>query len=146
EGGGGALRMVEEGVLEGVDAALGLHVWLGLPSGVVGVVDGPQMAGSGDFRLTIRGRGGHGAIPHETIDATLAASQVVVALQSIVSRTVSPLGRAVLSVGTFRSGTAPNAIASKAILQGTLRAFREEILDDLRARLERVAAGVCAAM
>lgn len=146
EGGGGALRMVQEGVLEGVDAALGLHVWLGLPSGVVGVVDGPQMAGSGDFRLTIRGRGGHGAIPDETIDATLVASQVVVALQSIVSRNVSPLETAVISVGTFRSGTATNAISSLAVLQGTMRAFREEILSELRVRLDRVAAGVCAAL
>ncbi len=146
EGGGGALRMVREGTLEGVDAALGLHVWLGLPSGVVGVVDGPQMAGSGDFRLSIRGRGGHGAIPDETVDATLVASQVVVALQSIVSRNVSPLETAVISVGTFRSGTATNAIAAKAVLQGTMRAFREEILSELRSRLDRVAAGICAAM
>jgi amidohydrolase len=146
EGGGGALRMVQEGVMEGVDAALGLHVWLGLPSGVVGVVDGPQMAGSADFRLTVRGRGGHGAIPHETIDATLAASQIVVALQSVVARNVSPLETAVISVGTFRSGTANNAIAASAVLTGTLRAFRQEILDELRARLDRVASGICSAL
>ncbi|MDP9347658.1 MAG: amidohydrolase, partial [Gemmatimonadota bacterium] len=75
--GSGALRMVEEGVLEGVDAALGLHVWLGLSSGVVGVVPGPFMASAAEFEVTIRGRGGHGAIPDETIDAVLVGSQVV---------------------------------------------------------------------
>ncbi|HEU0298915.1 MAG TPA: amidohydrolase, partial [Longimicrobium sp.] len=90
EGLGGALGMIEAGVLEGVDAALGLHVWLGLPSGVVGVVPGPQMAGALEFSLEIHGRGGHGAMPHETIDALYAASQVVVALQSVVSRNVPP--------------------------------------------------------
>jgi len=146
EGGGGAYRMVEQGVLEGVDAALGLHIWLGLPSGVVGVVDGPQMAGSAHFELTVHGRGGHGAIPHETVDATLVASQIVVALQSIVSRNVSPLDTAVVSVGNFHSGTAPNAISGKAVLQGTIRGFSEAILAELRTRIDQVAAGVCAAM
>ncbi|HEX8670799.1 MAG TPA: amidohydrolase, partial [Longimicrobium sp.] len=123
EGGGGALRMVEEGVLEGVDAALGLHVWLGIESGVVGVVPGPFMASAGSFEITLRGRGGHGALPHETIDAVMVGSQVVVALQSIVSRNVSPLDSAVVSVGTFQAGTAQNVIADTARLTGTVRAF-----------------------
>ncbi|MBD0320672.1 MAG: amidohydrolase, partial [Gemmatimonadetes bacterium] len=120
EGGGGALRMVNEGVLEGVDSALGLHVWLGMASGVVGVVPGPFMASAGSFEVTIRGRGGHGALPHETIDAVLVASQVVVALQSIVARNVSPLDSAVISVGTFQAGTAQNVIADSARLTGTV--------------------------
>jgi amidohydrolase len=146
EGGGGASRMIAEGVLEGVDAALGLHVWLGLPSGVVGVVEGPQMAGSREFRLVVRGRGGHAAIPDETIDATLAACQVVVALQSIVSRSVSPLDAAVVTVGSIHAGGPSNAIAGTAVLEGTLRAFRRELLDALQARVRRVAEGVCAAL
>lgn len=146
EGGGGALRMVHEGVLEGVDAALGLHVWLGLPSGVVGVVPGPLMASSAEFDITIRGRGGHGAIPHETVDAVLVASQVVVALQSIVSRGVSPLESAVVTVGAFQAGEAHNVIAETALLRGTARAFDPRICRELPERIERVVAGVCAAL
>jgi amidohydrolase len=146
EGAGGAQRMIAEGALDGVDAALGLHVWLGLPSGVVGVVDGPQMAGAREFRIVVHGRGGHGAIPDETIDATLVASQVVVALQSIVSRNVSPLDTAVVTVGSFHAGTAQNIIAATAVLEGTLRAFRSELLHELQEHLKRVAEGVCAAL
>jgi amidohydrolase len=146
EGAGGARRMIGEGALEGVDAALGLHIWLGLPSGVVGVVDGPQMAGAREFRITIEGRGGHGAIPEETIDATLVASQVVVALQTIVSRNVSPLDTAVVTVGSIHAGTAHNIIAANAVLEGTLRAFRLELLHQLEGHVTRVVNGVCAAL
>lgn len=146
EGGGGALRMVEEGVLEGVDAALGLHVWLGIESGVVGVVPGPFMASAGTFEITLRGRGGHGALPHETIDAVLVGSQVVVALQSIVSRNVSPLESAVVSVATFQAGTAQNVIADTARLTGTVRAFDVDACAELPRRIERVVAGVCSAL
>lgn len=146
EGGGGGRRMVDEGVLEGVDAALGLHVWTGLPSGVVGVVPGPLMASAADFEITVRGRGGHGAIPDETVDAVLAASQVVVALQSVVSRGVSPLQSAVVSVGAFQAGEAFNVIADTARLRGTARAFTPELCDELPRRIERVVAGVCQAM
>jgi amidohydrolase len=146
EGGGGAMRMVEEGVLEGVDAALGLHVWLGMESGVVGVVPGPQMASAGEFEITVRGRGGHGAMPHDTIDAVLVGSQVVVALQSIVARNVSPLDAAVVSVGVFQAGTAQNVIADSARLVGTVRAFDVDACADLPRRIERVVAGVCSAL
>jgi amidohydrolase len=145
EGGGGAKRMVDEGVLEGVDAALGLHVWSPMPAGTVGTVAGPMMGGSLDFYLEVHGRGGHGAIPQETIDATLVASQIVVSLQSIVSRGVSPLDAAVVSVGMLRSGTAENIISEHAYLEGTMRAFRPETMLHLRERVREVAAGVCAA-
>ena len=146
EGLGGALGMIEAGVLDGVDAALGLHVWLGLPSGVVGVVSGPQMAGAGEFEVTVRGKGGHGAIPHETVDAVLIASQCVVALQSIVSRNVSPLQAAVVTVAAFHAGSAHNVIAETATLKGTVRAFDPAVMDELPGRVERVVAGVCQAM
>jgi amidohydrolase len=146
EGGHGALRMVESGVLEGVDAALGLHVWLGLPTGVVGVVPGPLMASAAQFDLSIRGRGGHGAIPHETVDPVLVGSQVVVALQSLVSRNVSPLDAAVVSVGAFHAGEAQNVIADTALLRGTVRAFTPELTAALPEMIERVVSGVCAAM
>ncbi|HEU4455888.1 MAG TPA: amidohydrolase [Longimicrobium sp.] len=146
EGGQGARRMIEQGVLEEVDFALGLHVWMGLPSGVVGVVPGPFMASSGEFALTIRGRGGHGAMPHQTIDAVLVGSHVVVALQSIVSRNTSPLDAAVVSVGVFQAGSAQNVIADTATLVGTVRAFDVDACEELPRRIERVAAGVCEAL
>jgi amidohydrolase len=94
----------------------------------------------------VHGRGGHGAIPNETIDATLVASQVVVALQSIVSRNVSPLDTAVVTVGSFHAGTAQNIIAATAVLEGTLRAFRAELLRELQERVKQVAEGICAAL
>jgi amidohydrolase len=145
EGGGGAMRMVKEGVLDGVDAAIGLHVWAGLPSGVVGVVDGPLMAGSVDFRVVVEGRGGHGGMPQETVDATLVASQLVVAMQQIVARNVSPLDTAVVTVGALHSGTAFNVISGRATLDGTLRAFDPAVLDVLRRRMDEVASGICSA-
>jgi amidohydrolase len=142
EGMGGAARMVDEGVLEGVDAALGLHVWLPLASGVVGVVEGPQMAGSQEFRITITGTGGHGAMPDLTVDAVYVASQVVVALQGIVARNVSPLESAVVTVGAFHAGAAPNVIAETAVLDGTIRSFLPESLELLRRRIAEIANGV----
>jgi amidohydrolase len=145
EGGGGAQRMIGEGVLEGVDAALGLHVWMELEAGTVGVVEGPMMAGSREFRIEVRGRGGHGAIPHETIDAIVVASQLVVAAQTVVSRSTSPLDTAVLSVGTFRSGDSPNIIADVAVLEGTLRGYRAELIREMEDRLRELARGVAAA-
>lgn len=146
EGAGGALRMVEQGVLDGVDAALGLHVWTSLPSGVVGVVPGPFMASAAEFTITVRGRGGHGAMPHETIDAVLVGSQVVVALQSIVARNISPLEPAVISVSAFQAGEAFNVIADTAVLRGTVRTFDPTLCDEMPARMERVIAGICEAL
>jgi amidohydrolase len=146
EGGQGALRMIEQGVLDGVDRALGLHVWTGLPSGVVGVTPGPFMASAGEFEITIQGRGGHGAMPEQTVDAVLIGSQVVVALQSIVSRNVSPLESAVVTVSSFQAGKAFNVISDTARLLGTVRAFDVDACDELPRRIERIVAGVCQAM
>ena len=146
EGLGGAARMAEEGVVDGCDAALGLHIWLGLESGVVGVVDGPQMAGSHDFEIVVRGVGGHGAIPDETRDAVYIASQIVVMLQSVVARNVSPLDAGVVSVGAFQAGTAHNVIADSAVLRGTIRAFSDGVAELLRTRLVEVAGGTAAAL
>jgi amidohydrolase len=145
EGGGGAARMIAEGATEGVDAALGLHVWLGLPSGVVGVAPGPFMAGSSEFELEVRGRGGHGAIPQETRDPVLAASQIVVALQSIVARRISPLETGVVTVARFHAGTAANVIPDEARLEGTIRAFDPEVFVFLKGEVERVVRGISAA-
>ena len=141
----GASQMVREGVLDGVGFALGLHIWLGLPSGTIGVVPGPLMASASEWEITIRGRGGHGAIPDQALDAVLVASHAVVALQGIVSRTVSPLDAAVLTVGAFHAGEAHNVIADTARLRGTLRAFDPELVKELPRRMEQVVAGICAA-
>jgi amidohydrolase len=146
EGLGGARRMVKEGVLDGVDAALGLHVWTVMESGMIGVVPGPFMASAAEFTVTVQGRGGHGASPHETVDAVLVGSQIVVALQSIVARNVHPLKSAVISVGAFHAGDAFNVIPETATLKGTVRAFETELCDELPRRIERVVQGVCDAM
>jgi amidohydrolase len=100
------------------------------------------MAGSQEFRITVTGRGGHGGLPHETVDAVLVASQLVVALQSIVARNVSPLDSAVVSVGAFHAGRASNVIAETAVLDGTIRAFRTEVEDLLRERIRALAHGL----
>lgn len=146
EGGGGALRMIQEGVLEGVDAALGLHLWMDVEAGSIGVVEGPMMAASREFRLTVRGRGGHGALPHHTADAVAIASQIVVAAQTIISRNTSPLDTAVLTFGSMHAGSGPNVIADVATLEGTFRAFRSEVITDLQERLAALAQGIAGAM
>lgn len=142
EGMGGARQMVEQGALDGVDAALGLHIWTPMPRGTVGVVDGPQMAGSQEFRIEVHGRGGHGAMPDQTVDAAVVASHIVVALQTVVSRNVAPLNGAVVSVGSLHAGSAMNVIAADAVLEGTIRAFRPEVLELVRERVTTIAEGV----
>lgn len=145
EGEGGALAMIEDGVLDFPKPAtsFGLHLWSRLPLNQIVVQSGPLWASAGFFRLTVRGQGGHGAMPHETIDATLVASQIVVAWQSIVSRNVSPTDTAVLSVGAFHSGEAPNIISEQAELAGTLRAFDPAVETLLVTRMEEMAHSIC---
>jgi amidohydrolase len=138
--------MIAEGVLEGVDAALGLHIWLSLPVGTVGVVEGPQMAGAQEFRITVRGVGGHGGMPEQTVDAIHIGAQIVTALQSIVSRNVSPLDSAVVTVGAFHAGSAPNVIAETAVLDGTIRAFLTETENLVRDRVTAVATGIASSL
>jgi amidohydrolase len=148
EGGNGALKMIEEGILEAprVDACFGLHLWNGLPVGKVGVVAGPIMASVDEFIVTIKGRGGHAAMPHQTVDAVLAASHVVCALQSVVARNVNPLDSAVITVGSFHAGSAFNVIADSAKLLGTVRTFSRQLYDEIPHLFERVVKGAAAAM
>ncbi len=147
EGPGGAKPMIEAGVLENpkVDAMIGLHIWNNLPLGTVGVRAGALMAATEFFHCKITGRGGHGALPHQTIDSILVAAQVVNTIHSIVSRNVSPLESAVISIGEFHAGSATNIIADSAKISGTVRYFTPEVGVKLAARLEEVIAGVCAA-
>lgn len=145
EGGKGAVAMIEDGVLESpkISAAIGLHVWNNFPVGTVGIYAGPMMAAVDEFELMIQGRGGHGAMPQQTIDAIVAAAQVVTALQTIVSRNVSPLDAAVVTVGKFTAGTAFNIIADTAHLRGTVRTFNPETNEKIPEMFERVIRGVC---
>ncbi|HET9014971.1 MAG TPA: amidohydrolase, partial [Thermomicrobiaceae bacterium] len=137
EGLGGARQMVEAGVLEDphVDACFGLHLWQNLPVGVVGVRSGPLMAASDRFFATIEGKGGHAAEPHHTVDATMIACEVVVALQSLVSREVNPLQSAVVTVGKLHAGTTANVIAGRAEIAGTCRSFDPDVRRHLSERV-----------
>jgi amidohydrolase len=148
EGGNGAVAMIDDGVLEDptVTAAVGLHVWNNFPVGTVGVYSGPMMAAVDEFELCIQGRGGHGAMPQQTVDAIVTAAQVVTALQTVVSRNVSPLDSAVVTVGKFTAGTTFNVIADTATLRGTVRTFNKETHGRIPQMFERVVRGACEAM
>lgn len=147
EGLGGAVAMLKDGVLDDPtpSAAFGLHVWSRLPLNQVVVQEGPLWASAGMFTLTVTGRGGHGAAPHETIDATLVASQIVVAWQSIVARNVDPTQTAVVTVGTFHAGDQGNVIAGRAKLTGTIRSFDPAVDALLKTRMAEMADNICAA-
>ncbi|MBP0018007.1 MAG: amidohydrolase [Cyanobacteria bacterium SBLK] len=142
---GGAKPMIEAGALKNPDAEaiVGLHLWNSLPWGTIGVRSGALMAASELFSCTILGKGGHGAIPQETIDAIAIGAQIVTVLQTIVARNVSPLESAVVTVGEFHAGTAKNAIADTARLTGTVRYFNTDLADFLPQRIEEIIAGVC---
>ncbi len=144
EGPGGAEPMIREGVLENPVpvAALGLHVWSKLPTGHVALTEGPVMAATDELRITMRGKGGHGAVPQETIDPIVAAAHFVVALQTIVSRNVDPLDSAVLSIGKIRGGSIMNAIAEEVVLDGTQRSYLPETRDLLMRRLGELSQGI----
>lgn len=147
EGLGGAAAMVNDGVMENPKpaASFGLHLWSRLPLNQVIVQSGPLWASAGWFELTVKGRGGHGAMPHETIDATVIAAQIVIAWQSIISRNIDPTQTAVLTVGTFHSGDLFNVISPEARLSGTIRTFDPAVETLLKQRMQEVADGICQA-
>lgn len=140
---GGALAMIEDGCLDGVDVIYGTHLWATVPTGTVQYRTGPFMAAADRFEVTIQGKGGHGAQPHNTKDAIVAASQLVINLQQIVSRRVKPVDPAVVSVGSFVAENAFNVIADKVKLVGTARTFTEESRDLIESELEKVIQGTC---
>ena len=145
---GGAKQMVEEGALEDppVDRSLALHVWQDLPVGVVGVTSGPFWAAVDDLTFTVHGKSGHGAMPHQTVDAVVVASQIVTALQTVVSRTRAPFAPAVLTIGSIHGGTAWNIIADRVEMRGTLRTFDRAVRERLLDQLTRIAQGIAASM
>lgn len=147
EGGGGARRMMDEGLFEQfpMDAVYGMHNWPGIPEGHFGVVAGPMMASSNEFRVSVRGKGAHAAQPHRGIDPVMVAVQIAQAWQTIVSREKNPLESAVLSITQIHAGSATNVIPDEAELVGTVRTFSYEVLDLIQRRMEEMATGVAAA-
>ena len=142
EGGGGARAMIEAGLMTrwNIEEVYGMHNMTGLPLGEFSVRSGPQMASPDKFEITVRGHGGHGAMPHKGVDTTLVASHIVVALQSIASRNVDPLKNVVVSVCGFRTETDTyNVIPDSVFLRGTVRTFEPEVQQLVRARIDRLA-------
>lgn len=139
---GGALSIIEEGVLDKVDAIFGAHLFTDLPVGKVATKEGPLMAAVDVFKITIHGKGGHGAKPHEAVDSIVIGSQVVTQLQQIVSRRINPMASAVVTVGVFQAGTAFNVIADKAYLEGTVRSYDPGIRQQIEEEVRRMVKGV----
>ncbi|OEI83974.1 amidohydrolase [Brucella sp. BO3] len=147
EGGAGGLAMVEDGVMDrfGISEVYGVHNMPGLPVGQFAMRKGPIMAATDEFDLFITGRGGHAAQPHRTIDPILAGSQLMIALQGIVSRNTDPLDSLVISVTKFMAGEAYNVIPEKAKLSGTVRTLKKETRAFAERRIRETAAGIAAA-
>jgi len=135
---GGAAAMVAEGALDGVDAIFGIHLWQTLPTGKIGLVKGPAMAQADGFTIAVKGRGGHGSMPHATADPILAAGQLIVALQSVVSRNVDPMKPAVLSFGSVHGGTVFNVIPNEVRMTGTVRTFEPAVQTLMKKRLAEI--------
>ncbi len=145
---GGAKPMIDEGVMENpeVDYSIGCHIWPAISEGKVGIKSGELMAATGKFNIEIIGKGGHGAMPHLCIDALEVGSQVVGALQRLVSRKIDPLEPAVVTIGSFHSGSAFNIIAERAEISGTTRTFNREIWDSWGEKINKVVNGICKSM
>jgi hippurate hydrolase len=148
EGLGGAQAMLRDGLFERFpcEEIYGMHNMPGLPAGDFAVRNGAFFAGADTFRLAIHGRGGHAAMPHQTIDPIVASAHVVMALQTLVSRRCDPLSAAVVTVGEIRGGSAPNIIPELAELRGSLRYLSEDVGAALREGVDRVAAQTAAAL
>ncbi len=145
EGDGGAAVMINEGVLEGVDAAFAIHVAPNLFGGVIASRPGPLLAAADEFEIVIRGRGGHASTPHWAADPIPVACEVVTALQTMVTRTVDAFNPAVLTVAQISAGTTTNVIPETASMTGTLRTVDEEVRAEVMEAIKRVATGVASA-
>lgn len=142
---GGAKKIIEESnFMDEVDSIFGIHLWSDVEAGKVSVEAGPRMASADFFTINIKGKAGHGSMPHQGIDAVVAASATVMNLQSVVSRELSPLDSATLTVGSFHSGTRFNIIAGDAKLEGTTRCFKPEIRKKFPEIIERIAKNTAA--
>ncbi|MGE8374377.1 M20 aminoacylase family protein [Diaphorobacter sp.] len=147
EGGGGAREMIKDGLFEQfpMQAVFGMHNWPGMPAGSFAVSPGPVMASSNEFKITIRGKGSHGAMPHMGIDPVPVACQMVQGFQNIISRNKKPIEAGVISVTMIHAGEATNVVPDSCELQGTVRTFSTELLDMIERRMRQVAEHTCAA-
>lgn len=147
EGGGGAKRMMDDGLFQQcpMDAVFGMHNWPGAAVGSFGVTAGPMMASSNEFEVIVKGKGAHAAQPHKGIDPIIVAIQIAQSWQTIVSRNASPLESAVLSVTQIHSGSATNVIPDDATLIGTVRGFSTEMIDLIESRMQKIAEHTAAA-
>ncbi|MBA9026109.1 M20 metallopeptidase family protein [Peribacillus huizhouensis] len=145
---GGGIMMVEEGVLSNppVDHAFAFHVWPELPTGVYGFRNGPMMASMDTFDVVLTGKQGHGAAPHQGVDAIVGACHVVTALQTIVSRETDPVDSAVITIGTIEAGDGYNIIPEKARFKGTVRTLNENTRKEVQNSIKRIIEGVAAAL
>lgn len=148
EGVGGALPMIEEGVLDNpkVNACIATHVWSDIPVGQILVKRGPIMASPDDFEIVIKGKGGHGAMPHTAIDPIVIGCQVVNVLQTVISRKIDPLSPAVISICYFHSGTCTNVIPDTAVIKGTARTLDPELRKRVANLIETTVAGIVTTM
>ncbi|MEO0047175.1 MAG: hypothetical protein RLZZ410_134 [Pseudomonadota bacterium] len=147
EGGGGAREMIKDGLFDlfPCDAVFGMHNWPGLAVGEFGVTPGPMMASSNEFVITVKGKGGHAALPHNSADPVFAATQIMSSLQGIITRNKRPIDAAVLSITQFHAGDASNIIPDSAWVGGTVRTFTLDVLDLIETRLRHIASTVAQA-
>jgi hippurate hydrolase len=147
EGGGGAREMMRDGLFEKfpMEAVFGMHNWPGMRAGTFAVSPGPVMASSNEFKITLRGKGGHAAMPHNAIDPVPVACQMVQAFQTIISRNKKPIDAGVISVTMIHAGKATNVIPNSCELQGTVRTFTLEVLDLIEQRMKQIADNLSAA-
>jgi amidohydrolase len=132
-----ATHMIHAGALDGVSAIVGLHVWYNVPVGQIALSPGPQMGAAGVFEARIRGQGGHGALPHHTVDPIVLAAQAILALQTVVSRRLKPTDAGVVTVGTVHGGTRDNIIPEHVDLTGTLRSLDNAVYAQLQGEVRR---------
>ncbi|WZL72754.1 amidohydrolase [Clostridiaceae bacterium 35-E11] len=134
----GAPVMIEKGALEGVDAIFGLHLMNNLKTGEIALGEGTRLASCDEFKIVVEGKGGHGAAPHEGVDAMVASAAILINLQTLVSREINAFDPVVVSVGTIQSGDAANIIASKAEMVGTCRCFNLTLRENLPKKIQRI--------
>ena len=139
---GGAKSMIEAGILEGVDFVFGTHSSSSIETGDVGFITGPSYGNADALKITIQGKGGHGATPHVTHDSIIAASHLISQFQTIVSRSLDPIETGVVTIGEFKGGDAFNVIADQVTLTGTVRTYKEEIKDVIIQRLNDISEGI----
>ncbi len=140
---GGARSMIDDGALDNVDAVFGAHLWATEELGVLQTSKNVLMAGADRFEITIQGKGGHGAVPHQTKDAVVIGAEVVLSLQKIISRQLDPLATAVLTIGKFDAGNDFNIIADQAKLIGTVRYLQQDVQTQMMNDMERIINGIC---